>query len=270
MAPVQPLFAPDAPAASVDSILRSNFRPTGEVDLGMNILLVKTAGKLIMIDSGYGSYGGQASGWLPQSLTDAGFALTDITDIVVTHAHPDHIGGLLTTSGQFTFPNATIHMSALEHRFWTADKPDLSKSKFSDKALLEKIIGIIHTTLAGIKPKLQLFDYNTTLLGCIKPELAPGHTPGHTLVHVSSGNETLVHVADLVHSDVLLFPHPEWGFFGDSNFEQAAATRSKVLAALANGKTKVFAGHLAWPGLGHVRAKDQAFEWVPEVYAYPV
>lgn len=269
MQPVQPLFAPDVPAARVDSALRSNFRPTTEVDLGMNILLVKKDNRLIMIDSGYGNFGGKDSGWLAQSLTDAGFATGDITDIVLTHAHPDHIGGLVTADNQPAFPKATVYISAIERDFWSAANPDLSKSKFSDKALLKSIIGITQRTLVAIKGQLQVLDYNTTLLGCIKPELAPGHTPGHSLIRIFSGNEELVHVGDLVHSDVLLFPHPEWGFFGDSNFDEAAATRKKVLASLAGNKTKVFAGHLGWPGLGHVRTKNDAFEWIPETYAYP-
>jgi glyoxylase-like metal-dependent hydrolase (beta-lactamase superfamily II) len=100
-------------------------------------------------------------------------------------------------------------------------------------------------------------------------ELAPGHTPGHTLVHIFSGSEELVHVADLLHSDVLLFPHPEWGFNGDTDIELATATRKQVLADLTTNHQKVFGYHLPWPGIGHIRKQGDGYEWVAETYAFP-
>jgi glyoxylase-like metal-dependent hydrolase (beta-lactamase superfamily II) len=120
-----------------------------------------------------------------------------------------------------------------------------------------------------LQPQIQLFENNAELLGCIRMEIAPGHTPGHSLTHIFSGNDQLVHIADLVHSDVLLFPHPEWGFNGDTDIELAITTRRRVMKALADAQTKVIGYHLPWPGLGHVRAKGNEFEWVAETYAYP-
>ncbi|SFE46748.1 Glyoxylase, beta-lactamase superfamily II [Chitinophaga sp. CF118] len=272
MTPVQPNFAAGIPSATVDSLLVNNFRSTSEIDLGINILAIRKGKQIILIDTGTGTGFdmdfGSASGWLPKSLADAGITPEQVTDIIITHAHPDHIGGLFNRDGSLVFPKAQVYLSAIEYAFWMSDKPDFSKSKINSE-LLKQVLVSTHKILKILKPSVRLFDDQAELFGCIRLQRAAGHTPGHTLVHVYSGGEELVHIADLLHSDVLQFPHSEWGFSGDTDTALAAATRTKELAALAAGKTKVFAYHLPWPGIGHVRSKGEAYEWVMETYPIP-
>ncbi|BAV05722.1 metallo-beta-lactamase family protein [Filimonas lacunae] len=268
LSPVQPHF-PNGNEAQEKELLRKSFRPTEAVDLGMNILLIKKGTELILLDTGTGGSFGPDSGWLLASLSDAGMEPAQITAIVISHAHPDHIGGLLSATGAFVFPNATIHMSAVEHAFWMAPQQDFSKSKFQDKKLLETFATAIRKVLTTIQPKLHLFQNNSILFNCLRMQLAPGHTPGHTITYVFSGKEEMVHIADLMHSDVLLFPHPEWGFDGDTDIQLAATTRKQVLAILAQTQTKVFGYHLPWPGIGHVRTQGEGYEWIAETYAFP-
>lgn len=268
LAPVQAAF-PNGSEKAETALLQKSFRPTDAVDLGMNMLLIKKENEYILIDTGTGGGFGPSSGWLLQSMADAGISPVNITNIIISHAHPDHVGGLLNTNDQPVFQNAKIHISRIEHEFWTAAKQDFSKSKFQDKELLTKFTAATQKTLKILQPQLQLFENNTVLLGCIRMEIAAGHTPGHSLTHIFSGNEKLVHIADLVHSDVLLFPHPEWGFNGDTDIALAANTRRRVMKALADSQTKVIGYHLPWPGLGHVRSEGNEFRWVPEAYAFP-
>lgn len=268
LAPVQAAF-PNGSENAEKALLQRSFRPTDGVDLGMNMLLIKKGNGYILIDTGAGPAFGPSSGWLLQSMADAGIRPENITDIIISHAHPDHIGGLLTKEGKPVFPAATIYLSKIEHAFWMAAEQDFSKSRFQDKKRLASFTDATQKIFKTLQPQLQLFENNAGLLGCIRMELAPGHTPGHSLTHIYSGNEKIVHIADLVHSDVLLFPHPEWGFNGDTDIEMAANTRRRVMKSLAVERTKVIGYHLPWPGIGHVRMQGKEFEWVPETYAFP-
>ncbi|WP_111591045.1 MBL fold metallo-hydrolase [Chitinophaga dinghuensis] len=267
---VQPIFAPGVPRKEVDDLLKKNFRPTDHVDLGINMLVVRKQDKLILIDTGVGAAYGKNSGWLLQSLADAGIQPEAINAVVISHGHPDHIGGLVKEDGQLNFPNATVYLSRIEHDFWMAPTQDFSKSTFEDKALLHTFALGTQKVFRTVKPQLQLFEDGLTLFDCIRLEIAPGHTPGHTITHIYSGGQEMVHIADLIHSDVLLFPHPEWGFNGDTDLKLAAATRKKVLQRLADNGAAIFAYHLPWPGIGHARKQGNGFEWVAETYAYPV
>lgn len=267
--PVQPNFAPGIASSKVEKILQDNFASTLEVDLGINILVVRSAERIILIDSGCGSNFGKDSGWLTANLAHAGIKASEVTDVVISHAHPDHIGGLTDQDGQMVFPNAGIYLSRIEHDFWMSGSPDFSKSKIKDESLKKMVVDVARKNITALKPQLHLLEDGEEVLGCIKVELAPGHTPGHCVIQVFSGSESLYHVADLVHSQILVFEHPEWGFEGDTDFELAVKSRRKVLGALAASRAKVFSYHLPFPGIGHVRKKGNGYEWVQQPSALP-
>lgn len=268
MKPVQPNFAPDVSPDTVNKMLEDNFASKSAVDLGINILVIKSADKTILIDTGCGANFGQASGWLTGNLVKAGIAPEEITDVVITHAHPDHIGGI-SNGNKLIFPNAKVYLSRIEHDFWLSPKPDFSKSKIHDEALKTMVTKVARENITVAKEHLHLFEDGDCLLDCINIKLAPGHTPGHTVFNIFSEGEELFHVADLVHSPILVFEHPEWGFEGDTDFDLAVKSRVKVLKDLSLKRAMVFSYHLPWPGLGHVRTKDRGFEWVQTPFALP-
>ncbi len=264
MQPAHPIFAPFTDLRIVKQLLIDNFRPTDFVDLSLHILLIRKGKELIMIDSGLG-YIDFTGGKLLRALAAAGFESENITDIIITHAHRDHIGGLTDRNGNLTFPNAQIYISRTEFDFWTADVHDFTKSPMKDDltSITGMVNGIKHI-LNLVKHRLRLVEPGNVLFNCIRLIAAPGHTPGHMVLNIFSGDEQLLHIADIAHSDVLLFAHPEWGFSFDTDFEQAVTTRRRIFNELAKSNLRALAYHLPWPGLGRVNQKATGFEWVPD------
>lgn len=261
-------FASRANVSELKSILTDHFRPDHYIDLAMNILLIKTKDKLIMMDAGMGNFADERTGFLLKSLQKAGFSPKDITDIFISHAHPDHIGGVIDKKQNLVFPNANIFISKIEHDFWMkASLKDFNNSALKNHPeVLNQIIPALQNILKTIQPKLKFYDFDNPLYKYFSFQLAPGHTPGLTITTISSGNEKLLYIADLIHSDIILFPHPDWGFSGDTDLDIATASRRKNLQQLAETKTKAFASHLPWPGLGFTKTKSGAFEWFPESF----
>lgn len=261
-------FAPRADISQLKKLLRDNFRPDDYVDMAMNLMLIKTKDRLVLLDTGMGIFADEKTGFILKSLQKAGFSPKDITDVFISHAHPDHIGGVVDKQNNLVFPNADIYISKIEHDFWLQASIKDFKNSFlkSQPEFLNQIIPPIQNILKTIRPKLKFYDFKKPLFDHFSFQLAPGHTPGLTVITVSSGNEKLMYIADLIHSDVILFPHPEWGFSGDTDLDIAAESRKKLLKQLAETKMKAFAYHLPWPGLGFTKKKDAAYEWIPESF----
>jgi len=266
---VQPVFAPGIAAAEVAHVLADNFLPTNYVDFALNVLLLKTGVRTVLIDTGNGTLGGPDSGHLLQNLRAAGIQPAAITDVLLTHCHSDHLGGLLTPTGQLAFPRATVHLGRVEHDFWTGPNPDFSRSQPPDPQLVAFQRRTVAAVLPAVGHRLRLFEAGDTLFGCVRVQLAPGHTPGHVVLTLFSAGQQLVHLADAVHHHLLLFAHPEWGTAYDTDFTLAVATRTRLLAELAERRVRTFAYHLPWPGLGYVRHQGTGYEWVAEPYATP-
>lgn len=267
--PVQAEFAPRTDFSQVVATLEDNFSSTSEVDLAMNILLLKTGNKRILIDAGAGHIFGTESGWLVRNLCHAGILPTEITDIVITHAHPDHIGGLTDQEGNLMFPNAEIYLAKKEYDFWMSPEPDFSKSTMPHTPHLKMMIDVAKRNIKAVTDKLHLFDSGTNLLDCIQIQLATGHTPGHTILRIYSEGEELYHLADVVHSEIISFTHPEWIYNSDSDFQLGIKTRQTVLKQMATSKALFLGSHLPWPGLGYATPKKKAFRWIQKRILIP-
>lgn len=150
----QSTFAPNIPSEDFKAEMQ-NITENG-IDLAINVMLIKTQEKTILIDAGLGKHFGDNQGWLLNNIENAGISRESITDILITHAHRDHIGGLISNEGALIYPNARYHIAKEEYDFWMSDNPDFSKSKLSIEQR-KVTIDFTKKILNKIKGKVELF-----------------------------------------------------------------------------------------------------------------
>ncbi len=262
--PIQPTWAPEAAKEELEGMLKSAFLPTDRMNLDVNTLMLKTGGELILVDSGAGGLFGPTVGKMRERMEAAGVRPEQVTVIVLTHAHGDHFGGLLDGAGKPVFSNARYFASKTEIDFWTGPDPDFSKLRIpKDRA--EMFLANARKYIAAIKDRLTPVLPGKKIVEGVEVIDAPGHTPGHIALLVTSGKEALLNAADTVHHHILMFGHPEWTSAFDVDPPLGAKTRRRILDMAATEKLRLLGYHLPFPGIGHVRAeKGGAFEWVPE------
>ena len=246
----------------VEKLLALNFMPT-TVESSVNAYLVKTGGKLILVDAGTAGNFGPTLGKLTKSLAQAGYTPDQIDAVLITHAHVDHVGGLME-GDKMVFPNATIYISKPEAEFWFG-----AKSKGN---IPEKLKGFYKFADASVSPyikagKVKTFDYGEELFPGIMPLARPGHTPGHTFYLLSSKGEKLVFWGDVIHSAAIQFTDPSVTIDYDVDTKAAAVTRKQALAEAAKNGYWVASDHISFPGIGHVRADGSKYVWVPANYS---
>ncbi len=242
-----PLIAPNYTEEEFNLALNETFLDQQPISFSLNVLLIKYKQHYILFDTGYGLEKNENVGKLIQQLESTGISADEITDVIITHAHGDHIGGLIQPNGNLTFKNAKYFISKAEFDYWIASKNE------NTIAILNKIK---HKTFF-IKGKDVIFNN-------IKIEEVPGHTPGQLAFLISDKNNTIKikHIADVVHSP-LLVRYPEFGIKYDTNFNEAVQTRLKILEEAYQKKQLIFASHLPWPGIGYIDKKDDRYLWIP-------
>lgn len=269
-APVLPLFAVNAQKAQAETVLRDSFLPIDQTTVHVNALVIKTGNKIALIDTGNGINGGATSGLLKTNLQRAGISSEQITDVIFTHAHPDHAGGNVDADGKLNYPTANYHIAQAEWETWTGKNVNLGKTQV-DAATGKFFIEVMQKNLNAIKERVKLFKPGAEILTGITSVAAAGHTPGHTAFLVASGSESVIHAGDFAHHFVLQLQHPEWYVGFDFEPTLAVASRKKLLDRAAADRTLIVGSHMPFPGVGHIRARNTArssFEWIPIVWQW--
>lgn len=263
-----PTFGSNATKDEVDALTRANFQPASGGYSYFNVLLLRAGRELVLVDTGFGEMVGPNGGWLERTMATLGFAPADVSTLVFSHLHPDHFGGYTRggpgAKAALRFPNARVLLHERELAFWNAENPDLSKNGV-DATMRGQMVGGAKATLAAAKDRIVgkgVGDGHEVAPG-VRVVEALGHTPGHIMLQVASGDEKLVMISDLVHHYAISFQKPEWFVAFDTDPAQGAATRRRVLGELAKQRTLVMGYHTPWPGVGYVQERDGAFAWVP-------
>jgi glyoxylase-like metal-dependent hydrolase (beta-lactamase superfamily II) len=233
--------------AELTKSLADNFLPTDSIVLEQNILVLNTGSRLVMFDSGMGfsKAFGPTTGRLVASLRQAGIDPSQIDDIICTHAHIDHIGGLADARGRRLFPNATIHISDADYKFWT------DQTKLTDKAL-GAFIKHARANLVPYQGRMKWVADGKEVLPGIQAMAAPGHTVGHTIFLIESDKARLAFTGDTTHHQILLTEKPRTEFAYDGDPKQAVQSRLKVFDMLTKDRIPLLAFHFPWPGYGYL------------------
>ncbi len=257
----------EVPAADMETAKQSMFVTTPAVPGHVNAMLVKEGSNLILIDTGCGNLFGPTTGFLPRNLKRAGFDPGQITHVVITHAHPDHIGGLVTPDNKLAFPNAHILINRAEHAFWTGESPSFAKSKLSPDGAKQMVDGA-KQILGVAKPKLEMVRPDEKVGSAIRIVDAAGHTPGHVGLAIDAGGESMLYVTDAVHVPAVQLAHPDWHIQFDTDPDQSVVAR-KALLNLAAKERKLIAGaHIPFPAFGHVVVENAGFRFVPSIWEW--
>jgi glyoxylase-like metal-dependent hydrolase (beta-lactamase superfamily II) len=238
----------------IGRLLSENFLATDNVVLEQNIPVVNTGSKLVLFDTGMGTSKlfGPTTGRLVRSLSEADIPPASIDAVVCSHAHIDHIGGLVDARGRRVFPNAQVYISQADFDFWT-DEKDPKKNK--------DFVAHARRNLLPYRDRLVFIKDGQEFLPGIQAMAAPGHTVGHTVFMIASGGKTLAFIGDLTHHQVLLVEKPRIEFAYDTDPKQSAATRVRILDMLAAQKIPLIAYHFPWPGVGHVSKNGDGFRY---------
>jgi glyoxylase-like metal-dependent hydrolase (beta-lactamase superfamily II) len=224
-------------------------------------LVVRTHDRTVLVDTGAGDELGDHTGKLRANLEAAGIDAADVDTVLLTHIHPDHVGGNLTDEGTEAFPNAEYLVSDTEFEFWSTD-PDLSSLQVPEH-VRGAMVAAAEEQVRPLAEDLRLLpDASTEIAPGVRTIPAPGHTPGHLAVEVRSAGESLRHLVDLVLLPVHV-EHPEWCAAFDIDPETLVASRRRLLGRAADEGSLVLVHHFPAPGLGRVRRTDAGFEWEP-------
>jgi len=234
----------------------------GSSETSVNSYLINNGARLVLIDAGSGSYLGPTVGRLIENMVAAGYHPDQVDDVVLTHVHTDHSGGLIV-DGKPAFANATVHVNKRETAFWLETAEDERPGNVPGALFTEAEECLAPYIEIG---RFRAFDDNSEVLPGLLSILRAGHTSGHSSYVLENGGEKLVIWGDITHGDVLQFDEPDVAIEFDVDQKMAVKSRKIALSEAADQGYLVAAAHPSFPGFGHVRRDSTNYDWVPLSY----
>ena len=215
-----------------------------------NACVIQNGKQNLLVDSGCGTLFGPSCGFILDALDELGLAPDDITDMFITHLHPDHIGGCINEDGSAVFRNANFKIMEEEYKFWT------SKEFASDEINGRDWSSLAKNVLSAYDAHLEFLTNNKDIIGGVSAVPLPGHTPGHAGFRVDDGNHSLFHMGDIIHVPNLQLKDPKICTLFDVDSESALNSRKYALDMASSDNLLCTSGHMLDPKFIHLRSAD--------------
>ena len=248
---------PDIPADQFEALVKEHGLNARSYEPACNLSLWQSDDRLVLFDVGSGPNFMPSAGKVLESLEAIDIDPSDITDVVFTHAHPDHLWGLIDDFDEFAFPEARYHMCEVEWDYW-ADPDTINKLPESRQVFA---VGA-QSRMAYLEESIQLFKYGQEILPGIEAVDTSGHTPGHTSFALHSGSDSMMVLGDAITHPVISFQKYDWPTGSDQDPVMGQETRKKLLDRMAQDQMQILGFHLPYPGIGYARRKDSAYQFV--------
>lgn len=256
------IFGIDQKPEDVARLLTDNFLPPNAFVNGFSPVLVNTGAEVILFDTGFGEAGREwGGGRLLEGMALAGYRPEDVTVVVLTHLHGDHIGGM-TEKGEATFPNARYVTGQVEYDFWVSPERAGTPAEGNQKGVLAKV--------RPFAEKFTFLQDGGEVVSGISAMAAFGHTPGHLIYRLESDGKQLILTADTANHYVLSLQRPDWEVRFDMDKAAAAATRKKVFDMIATDRLAFLGYHIPFPSAGYVEKLETGYRFVPKSYQFDV
>jgi glyoxylase-like metal-dependent hydrolase (beta-lactamase superfamily II) len=253
------LVAPDSPAAEREAALKAAGQTGDQFQLVNNVVVIRRQSGLILVDAGSGPRHQPTAGKLAENLKAAGIQPADVTTVVLTHGHPDHLWGVLDAGDNPIYPRASYVVSAREWDLWT--DPNVLQ-KLPAVLPKERIVSGAQSHFARIGDKMRMVRGGDEIVSGIRVLDTPGHTQGHISLELAGG-DGLVIGGDALTNAIISFQYPAWKVPVDHEADRGISTRLRLLDQLTTDKRRLVGAHLPFPGTGFVERKDRAYRFVP-------
>lgn len=255
-----PIFGANQPKEEVAKLLAANNLPAEKFENGYTQTLVNTGKELVLFDTGLGPrMRGKGAGNLRNLLGQAGYKPEQVDVVVITHCHPDHIGGLME-GDKPAFPNARYVIGATEYDFWKSG--NLPKNRMAVRDLFNKVV-------EPNAPKMKMIKAGDAVVSGIHAEALIGHTPGHFGYRLQSNGKQLLIWADACNHFIVSLQRPDWHVVFDMDKEQAGQTRKKMFDMVSKDGIAVIGYHMPFPSVGFIeKASTGGYRWTPATYQF--
>lgn len=252
-------FIRNADDAAVGAAFAEAGMPADKITLTFTPLAIETPSGIVLIDTGFGESGPPTTGHLGANLKAAGIQPDDVSTVIISHLHGDHILGLRRKDGSKIYPNAQLMVPDRDCDYWFDDAkmnavPEAARSNFE----------IARKTMDGLD--MQRYAWGDEILPGFVSVQADGHTPGMSAIEITSGDDKLLYVADITNNPLLFVRHPDWQAMFDVDPEQTIKTRRRLLDRAAAERLRLHFFHAPFPATAYVAKNANAYDYLPALW----